>query len=240
MQLLHGISSVVGPFRAFSGSNSTKHVSHPHRRCAAVSERDSSPTLASSSESDKTQGTLSNLDSLLGVPPEPTQPSVPAPTPATASSSSTASWSPLTSATPAGRSSSSTAGNKQPLQRAQQGFEQVMGFAGYAPEVVNGRAAMIGFMAAISGELNNGESVFAQTVSGGAGAAGLVIGAVLLASFAPAIRQVSWERMFGKDKSPANWGPFTPDAELRNGRAAMLGLAFMMFVEGASNQAFFM
>lgn len=53
MQLLHGISSVVGPFRAFSGSNSTKHVSHPHRRCAAVSERDSSPTLASSSESDK-------------------------------------------------------------------------------------------------------------------------------------------------------------------------------------------
>lgn len=45
-------------------------------------------------------------------------------------------------------------------------------------------------MAAISGELNNGESVFAQTVSGGAGAAGLVIGAVLLASFAPAIRQV--------------------------------------------------
>jgi hypothetical protein len=36
------------------------------------------------------------------------------------------------------------------------------------------------------------------------------------------------------------FGPFTPTAELINGRAAMLGLAAMLFLEGASSNAFFM
>jgi hypothetical protein len=48
------------------------------------------------------------------------------------------------------------------------------------------------------------------------------------------------EKVFAKDKEPASFGPFTPDAELRNGRAAMLGLAALIFVEGASSQPFFL
>jgi hypothetical protein len=50
--------------------------------------------------------------------------------------------------------------------------------------------AVLGFMAALSGELTNGESVFNQVLAGGAGPALLVILAVSVASFAPAVRQV--------------------------------------------------
>jgi hypothetical protein len=52
--------------------------------------------------------------------------------------------------------------------------------------------------------------------------------------------QVPWDKVFGKDKAPASLGPFTADAELRNGRAAMLGLLALLFIEGSSSQGFFM
>ncbi len=100
-------------------------------------------------------------------------------------------------------------------------------------------SAVIGFVCAFSSELGNGESIFAQCVSGGAGKALLVILAVSVASFAPAVRGLSWDSVFNKDKKPREFGPFTPQAELLNGRAAMLGLATMLFIEGANNQAFF-
>lgn len=50
-------------------------------------------------------------------------------------------------------------------------------------------AAVLGFMAAIAGEVSTGESLFAQTMSGGFLAAAAVIAFVVIASFAPAIRQ---------------------------------------------------
>jgi hypothetical protein len=154
---------------------------------------------------------------------------------------------------------------------------------------------MLGFMAALSSELNNGESLFAQIISGGVSKALIVFVIVTVASFAPAIRQVGarrakcngcravhWlllrptcgpqpcrqhpsrraaphapthprqptpspcpqpitmEKVFGKDKAPASLGPFNANAELINGRAAMLGLMAMLFLEGASTNAFFM
>ncbi len=68
---------------------------------------------------------------------------------------------------------------------------QVMGFSGLAPELINGRAAMVGFLAAITSELGNGESLWAQLVSGGGSKAFLIILAIIVASFAPLIRQVS-------------------------------------------------
>jgi hypothetical protein len=52
--------------------------------------------------------------------------------------------------------------------------------------------------------------------------------------------QVPFDEMFGKDKNPLVFGPFNPNAELRNGRAAMLGLMALLFIEGTSNSAFFM
>jgi hypothetical protein len=46
-------------------------------------------------------------------------------------------------------------------------------------------------MAALSGEITRGESLFNQVLAGGLGPALLVIAAVSAASFAPAVRQVS-------------------------------------------------
>ncbi|GIL55815.1 hypothetical protein Vafri_11170 [Volvox africanus] len=120
-------------------------------------------------------------------------------------------------------------------------FEQVMGFSGLAPDVINGRAAMIGFFLAISNELRTGESVFAQMVSGGAGQALIVILAVTIASFAPAIRGVPLDEVFNKaPKQVKEWGPFTAAAEALNGRLAMLGIALLLFFEGAGSTAFFL
>lgn len=99
---------------------------------------------------------------------------------------------------------------------------------------------MIGFVAALTAELGRGESVFGQLVSGGGGKAALVILAVTLASFAPAVRQLPWDTVFGQDKKPAEFGPFNTYAELINGRAAMIGLGAIIFLEGAGGTAFFL
>lgn len=52
--------------------------------------------------------------------------------------------------------------------------------------------------------------------------------------------QVPWDRLFGKDKKPAEFGPFTPVAEIINGRAAMIGIALLILFEGAGPYAFFL
>ncbi len=52
--------------------------------------------------------------------------------------------------------------------------------------------------------------------------------------------QVPWDRLFGKDKQPAEFGPFTPVAEIINGRAAMIGIALLILFEGAGPYAFFL
>lgn len=186
----------------------------------------------------KIQTTLSSLDALLGAPPAAT--TSPTKEPATSSTATAkpqqppqASW-PLPSATSTAKPASPTA------RKAQASFESVMGFSGLAPEVINGRAAMIGFVCAFGAELRAGESVFSQMVSGGFVQMLVVILAITVASFAPAVRQVPWDKMFGKDKTPAEFGPFTATAEIINGRAAMLGIAIIMFFEGAGNSAFFL
>jgi len=112
-----------------------------------------------------------------------------------------------------------------------------MAFEGLAPEVING---LLGFIIAISGELSNGLSVYSQMVSGGFIQAVVISLAVSLASFAPAVRQVPWDKVFGKDKTPQAFGPFTAQAELSNGRAAMLGLTALILLEGAGSTAFFL
>jgi hypothetical protein len=52
--------------------------------------------------------------------------------------------------------------------------------------------------------------------------------------------QIPFDKVFGKDKTPASFGPFTQTAELINGRAAMLGLAALFFIEGTAGQPFFL
>ena len=115
---------------------------------------------------------------------------------------------------------------------------KVMGFGGPAPEVINGRAAMVGFLAALGAELASHDSVFKQLGEGGLAGMLAVWAAVTAASFAPLARGKSVEETFLK-KNPVSLGPFKADAEMLNGRAAMMGLLALLVLEGMSGQSFF-
>lgn len=103
-----------------------------------------------------------------------------------------------------------------------------MGFGG-SPEIINGRLAMMGFVAALGAELSSGESVLRQLSEQPAGTAiffALIIAASLIPAFA--------------NKKPEAIGFLTPAAELSNGRFAMIGFAAMMILEANVDHALFM
>ncbi|XP_016651202.1 PREDICTED: LOW QUALITY PROTEIN: early light-induced protein 1, chloroplastic-like [Prunus mume] len=102
-------------------------------------------------------------------------------------------------------------------------FSDVLAFSGPAPERINGRIAMVGFVAALAVELSKGQDVFAQISNG---RIPLFLGISILpsvASLVPLLKKVSVE---SKSK-----GGMTSDAELWNGRLAMLGLVALAFTE---------
>uniref|UniRef100_A0A5B6Z1I7 Putative early light induced protein 2 n=1 Tax=Davidia involucrata TaxID=16924 RepID=A0A5B6Z1I7_DAVIN len=108
-------------------------------------------------------------------------------------------------------------------------FSDVLAFSGPAPERINGRLAMIGFVAAMAVELSNGQDVLAQISNGGIPWF-LGTSAVLsLASLIPLFSGVSVE---SKSK-----GFMTSDAEMWNGRFAMLGLVALAFTEYVKGSA---
>ncbi|KAI5347803.1 hypothetical protein L3X38_000690 [Prunus dulcis] len=102
-------------------------------------------------------------------------------------------------------------------------FSDLFAFSGPAPERINGRLAMVGFVSALLVELYNGQDVFAQISNGGVSL--FVATSILLsvASLVPLFKGVSVE-----SKSD---GIMTSDAELLNGRLAMLGLVALVFTE---------
>ena len=103
-------------------------------------------------------------------------------------------------------------------------FGDVLAFSGPAPERINGRLAMVGFVAAMGAEIWRGEDVFAQ-ISNGTGIPWFLGATVVLslASLIPLFKGVSVE-----SKSE---GFMTSDAEMWNGRFAMLGLIALAFTE---------
>ncbi|KAK9067881.1 hypothetical protein SSX86_011992 [Deinandra increscens subsp. villosa] len=102
-------------------------------------------------------------------------------------------------------------------------FSDLLAFSGPAPERINGRLAMIGFVSAMAVELSSGQDVLTQISNGGVAA--FVGTSVLLtaASLVPLFKGVRAE-----SKSS---GVMTSDAELWNGRFAMLGLVALAFAE---------
>jgi len=99
-------------------------------------------------------------------------------------------------------------------------------FSGPAPERINGRLAMIGFVAAMAVELSKGQDLFSQISNGGV--SWFVGTSILLsvASLIPLFKGVSAE-----SKSD---GVMTSDAEMWNGRFAMLGLVALACTEYVS------
>jgi len=97
-------------------------------------------------------------------------------------------------------------------------FPDAMRFKGAAPEVINCRLAMLGFVAAAGAELATGRPVWEQFAIAPVPIVATFF-TIIVASLVPILRGV--QRRGGKD-----WGglaAFTPDAELINGRLAMIG-----------------
>ncbi|KAJ0249011.1 Early light-induced protein 1 [Hirschfeldia incana] len=108
-------------------------------------------------------------------------------------------------------------------------FSDLLAFSGPAPERINGRLAMVGFVAALAVELSKGENVLAQISDGGVSWFLGTAAILTLASLVPLFKGITAE---SKSK-----GLMTSDAELWNGRFAMLGLvalAFTEFVKGGT------
>jgi hypothetical protein len=97
--------------------------------------------------------------------------------------------------------------------------------AGIGPELINGRLAMIGFVAALGAELSSGESVLTQWASEPIYIAGAFL-LVIAGSLIPFLQG---------NKNTEALGALTPSAEMTNGRAAMIGFAALLAVEFANS-----
>ena len=123
-----------------------------------------------------------------------------------------------------------------PLRRAApQGFVETMGFAGWAPEVINGRVAQIAFVAGAAAEAVTGETLPAQAHDHVFSLA-FVSSLIALASFMP---NVQGEKYTSEPESKGAFGPFSPGKELLHGRLAMVGLAAWIAIESHTGVAFF-
>ncbi|KAL5700804.1 hypothetical protein ACHQM5_026211 [Ranunculus cassubicifolius] len=109
------------------------------------------------------------------------------------------------------------------VKKVSTSFSDVLAFGGPGPERINGRLAMIGFVAAIGAELAKGDDVVAQLANGGLPWFVGTSVVLSLASLVPLFKGVTVD-----SKSE---GLMTSNAEMWNGRFAMLGLVALVFTE---------
>jgi len=135
---------------------------------------------------------------------------------------------PATEATTAAPSTPLTA---KPKAAARPGLWDALAFSGPAPERINGRLAMVGFVSALAVEASRGGGLLSQAGRGSGLAWFAATAAVLsVASLVPVLRGESAEARSG--------GVMSADAELWNGRFAMLGLVALAVTEYISGAPF--
>ncbi|TVU41794.1 hypothetical protein EJB05_15343, partial [Eragrostis curvula] len=112
------------------------------------------------------------------------------------------------------------------------GLWDALAFSGPAPERINGRLAMVGFVSAIAVEASTrGDSLFAQAASGtGQAWFFYMVAALSVASLVPLLQGETVEGRSG--------GIMTANAELWNGRLAMLGLLALAVTEYLTGMPF--
>ncbi|XP_078153202.1 early light-induced protein, chloroplastic-like isoform X2 [Carex rostrata] len=111
----------------------------------------------------------------------------------------------------------------KPKPKVSTKFSDMLAFSGPAPERINGRLAMLGFFAAIAAEAASGEDLFVQLSNGGFS---WFIGTAVLFSVASLVPLFKGENVQSKTT-----GIMNENAEMWNGRFAMLGLVALAFTE---------
>lgn len=113
-------------------------------------------------------------------------------------------------------------------------FFNFMSFAGAGPEVINGRAAMLGIVTAYLVEASTGESVIQQIARHPAASLEflVVVALVTLGSMVPVYKNLEGSKV-------AAGSPFQPKSEEINGRAAMIGFAALLITEAIKGSAVF-
>lgn len=133
-----------------------------------------------------------------------------------------------------------------------QPLTDILAFKGWAPEVVNGRLAMLGFVYALSGELSAHQSFLGQ-LGGNFGDFAFAAALWSFASLAPALNSSmgytanpasmadskEWQIIMKGGPWPLISGVFTPSLEKTLGQAAMVGVLGMILVETVKGSALF-
>merc|ERR1719326_1393675 len=126
-----------------------------------------------------------------------------------------------------------------------------MNFNGWAPEVINGRLAQLGFVAAVQSEISTGQTL-AEQFQNNFTAFGASVLLVTVASFAPSVQQAITKDLpeskgAGYASNPKTIAPtedpfgiFKESSEMANSRAAMVGIAAMLATELVINRPIFM
>ncbi|BFI30470.1 hypothetical protein MPTK2_3g12550 [Marchantia polymorpha subsp. ruderalis] len=105
-------------------------------------------------------------------------------------------------------------------------FGSVFAFDGAAPETINGRLAMLGFVWALCAEKLTGLTVMEQIVRPATSGLVFFVAAVQLISYASMV-----PIMNGESTDARSFGPFNARAERWNGRLAMIGFAALIIDE---------